>query len=277
VRRSETLVGDDLWDVVETKYDKLSRVWKQTRPFRDGTPENQWKWAENFYDALDRVTQSEAAAGSLTLAEYNASARPQGASAAPGKTVKVTDPWGRERWGRTNSDGKFVELIEPKPDGTVAVGGLVTTYKYDTLGNMTEVQQGAQHRLFQYDSMSRLTRQKMAEADATLDDAGNLSSTDGKWSEAVTYDERSNIVARVDARGVKAIYTFTSGGAPDPLNRLLSIEYDASAATGVLPAPKVSFGYETAGDVTRLRSITTEGVSVEEFTYDAEARLQERS
>jgi len=38
VRREETLAEGGLWDVVETQYDVLGRLWKQTRPFRSGHP-----------------------------------------------------------------------------------------------------------------------------------------------------------------------------------------------------------------------------------------------
>ena len=86
---------------------------------------------------------------------FNEATRPSGASAAPGHTIKAIDPWKRQRWGRLDVDGRLVEMIEPNPDGdgTVASGGLVTTYEYDALGNLTKVDQGDQERSFKYDSL----------------------------------------------------------------------------------------------------------------------------
>jgi hypothetical protein len=58
-----------------------------------------------------------------------------------------------------------------------------------------------------------LTNQKLAETEATLDDNGNAGST---WSDFFKYDERSNLIERVDARRVKTILDYQN----DPLNRL---------------------------------------------------------
>src|SRR5207247_1157679 len=100
---------------------------------------------------------------------------PPGASTDPGETTRVQDAWGRERWGRTDAQGRLVEVAEPKPDGTGSVfevGALVTTYGYNSLGNLTQVNQDAQTRSFKYDSLGRLTAQKLAEMNATLDNNG---------------------------------------------------------------------------------------------------------
>lgn len=93
---------------------------------------------------------------------------------APGETTRVQDAWGRERWGRTDALGHLVEIVEPDPNGSgsVASNGLLTTYGYNTIDKLTDVYQGAQHRQFKYDSLGRLTKQKLAEANATLNDNG---------------------------------------------------------------------------------------------------------
>jgi len=93
---------------------------------------------------------------------------------AAGQTVLAVDPWGRERWARFDEQNRLVEVVEPDPNGTGAVttGGMKTNYSYDTLGNLTLVTQGDQTRSFRYDALSRLTHQKLAERDATLNDAG---------------------------------------------------------------------------------------------------------
>jgi len=108
-------------------------------------------------------------------------------------------------------------VVEPDPNGNgaVATNGLKTNYTFDTLGNLTLVTQGSQTRSFKYDALSRLTHQKLAEREATLNDSG-VYTTPGQWSDVFSYDTRSNLVWRVEARGVKTIFNYNN----DPLNRL---------------------------------------------------------
>jgi RHS repeat-associated protein len=213
--------------------------------------------------------------GSTTKTFYNESWRPDVASSAPGETTRVQDGWGRERWGRTDANGDLVELVEPIfwGPGPMNYGGMQTTYTYDTLGKLTQVVQGSQTRTFKYDSLGRLTAQKLAEMNATLNDAGTYVGS-GTWSDVYTYDARSNLATRTDARGVKTVYNYNN----DPLNRLQSVTWDTSGFgdTGnpIVAAPAVSFTYRTKGsptdlkDITQLVTTTTAGVSTETLAYD---------
>ena len=245
-------------DVVNTKFDGVGRVWKQSRPYRSGSESPQWFTYE--FDSLDRVTRTIAPDGSETRTFYDADApAPNGASTLNGNATLARDQWGRERWGRTDYDGKLVEVLEPKPDGAGAMqpsGNLQTTYNYTVIGNLTQVNQGVQTRAFKYDWRGRLTNQKLAETEATLDDNGNAGST---WSDFFIYDARSNLIERVDARRVKTILDYQN----DPLNRLKEIRYDktnAIDASLIEQAPKVTYEYETGAnlDKTRLKKITVE-------------------
>lgn len=281
VSREEALTREDnvdYLDVVQRQYDKLGRIWKQSLPYRSGGGAAQW--TENFYDALGRVTKVKSPDGSETQGFYNEGTRPALASTTPGQTTRVVNPWGRERWERADAQGRLVEVVEPDPAGTgQVVGGgginLVTKYTYDVSGNLTLVMQGSQQRKFEYDSLGRLTSQKLAEASATLDDAGAYAGvgTGGKWSDVFAYDTRSNLISSIDARGVKIIFTYSN----DPLNRLQSITYNTAgvgaAEQPVAPAPKITYTYMTTGDVTRLDSVATQGVSTENFDYDSAGRI----
>jgi RHS repeat-associated protein len=286
VRREEARgEGANVWDVVETKYDALGRVKEQSRPFRDGaeTP----RWNKTFYDALGRVYRAEAPDGSATESFYNEASYPPAATQGqPGQTVRVRDAWGRERWGRTDARGRLVEVVEPNPYGGGAVseaGGLLTRYSYNTLGDLIEATQGAQARRFRYDSLGRLTHQKLAEATATITDAGTFVGVGGggaQWSDYFTYDERSNLVTRLDARGVLTEFIYRdANNQPDPLNRLQSVRYTPPAGSGIAAAATVSYVYETdaAKDRTRVRQIATSGVSTEALDYDSEGRIHQRT
>jgi YD repeat-containing protein len=170
------------------------------------------------------------------------------------------------------------EVVEPDPNGTgsvLASGNLQTKYTYDALDNLTQVDHDAQQRRFRYDSLRRLTHQKMAEADASLDNAGvYVGTATGQWSSVFAYDTSSNIVWSVDARGVKTVSTYNN----DPLNRLQSLEYQTSGAgpgQTIHSAPSITFAYMPTGDITRIHSVAAANVSTETFDYDSEGRLKE--
>jgi YD repeat-containing protein len=153
---------------------------------------------------------------------------------------------------------------------------------YDPLDQLTTVTQGSQTKSFKYDSLGRLTRQKLAEQTATINDAGTYVGPTGQgatWSDAFTYDARSNITKRIDARGVETDFSYLISGNTDPLNRLQGISYDASAADQAYytlgSAPAVTLSYMTTGDQTRVASVTTAGVATETNGYDTEGRISD--
>ncbi len=286
VRREEALGANNVVDVVETVFDNLGRVSQQSRPYRSGVETPQF--SVTTYDALSRAKSVTAPDGSMTQTFYNEATRPDVASTAPGETTRVQDAWGRERWGRTDAQGRLVEVVEPNPlgNGSVATGGLVTTYSFNTLGDLTQVNQGTQTRSFKYDSLRRLTAQKLAEMSATLNDAGTYVGA-GTWSDVFTYDDRSNLTSRTDARGVKTVYSYLVGTSPDPLNRLQSVSWDTTGfgdtANPVLPAATVTYQYRTKAtasqlvDVTQLSSVTAANISAESYGYDTEGRVSTKT
>lgn len=284
VHQEKALGAGGAWDIVDTQYDQMGRVFQQTRPYRSGEAQ---QWNKTSYDALGRTVSSQmpdgtsAPQGSATRSFYDEAARPGAATqGVPGRTVRVVDAWGRERWGRFDALERLVEVVEPDPDGggSVSSNAMKTNYSYNVLGKLTGVTQGAQTRSFKYDSMGRLTRQKTAEASATLDANGNYVGAGGygaAWSEAFGYDDRSNLTARTDARGVRSTFNYNG----DPLARLQSIHYDLTGAhenlanSPIAAAADVTYGYATAGDVTRVSSVTA-GASTQTYAYgDAEGRL----
>lgn len=293
------------WDAVDTIYNNLGQVFQQSRPYRVGSESPVFSTAT--YDTLGRTTRMTAPDGSFTETYYNEKdfdasdsyvpQRPSVASSSPGETTLVRDAWGRERWGRTDSSGRLVEVVEPNPggNGSVASGGLVTKYVYNTLGNLITINsmsgaQVEQTRSFAYDSLGRLTAQKLAEVSATLDSAGIYQSSGGAWSDVFAYDNRSNLTSRTDARGVKTVYSYFIGGdpnQPDPLNRLQSVSWDTSGFgdTGnpILAAATVTYQYRTKAspsdlkDVTQLTTVTAAGVSTESYAYDTEGRVSSKT
>ncbi len=295
-RQQSALGATGVSDFVDTAYDIMGRISQQSAPYRTGETK---QLTTIVYDGLGRTTRVTAPDGSVTESYYNGidfdtgdsyqPTRPSVASqTAPGDTVLVRDAWGRERWGREDARGKLVEIVEPDPlgNGSVATNGLLTTYSYNTLGNLTGIVQGDQTRSFKYDSLSRLTAQKLAEAQATLNDAGTYVGS-GTWSEVFTYDTRSNLTSRTDARGVKTVYNYNivpaDPNTKDPLNRVQTVSWDTSGFgdTGnpVVAAKTVTYAYRTktsgtqARDITQIETITTADVGTETNTFDTEGRV----
>ncbi|HKY27415.1 MAG TPA: DUF4214 domain-containing protein [Pyrinomonadaceae bacterium] len=278
VRQEKSLGDGSVWDLVDTVYDAMGRISQQSLPYRSG---DTIRWNLFTYDALGRSASAEMPDGSKVQSFYNETSRPNVASSLPGETVRVVDAWGRERWSRNDALGSLVEVVEPDPhgNGSVATNGLVTTYTYNTMGDLTGVTQGSQTRSFKYDALGRLKAQRLAETSATLNDAGTYVGA-GSWSDVFTYDERSNLTSRIDARGVKTLYNYNS----DPLNRLQSISFDTTGFgdtnNPVLAAPSVIYQYRTKSsggelkDITQVSSITTTNVSTEVYTFDVEGRIQ---
>lgn len=297
VKKEEALGANGVVDIVETLYDEFGRPFKQSLPYRTGqTP----RWRQTVYDPAGRVSEQWEPAIVLhdttegnpkTKFFYNESTRPSGATNEPGQTTRTVDAWDRWRWARLDSAGRLAEVIEPNPAGGA---GFQTTYSYNALNKLVRAEQGdpqqtVQVRRFRYDSLGRLTHQKLAETEATLNLSGQWSTAgtaDDRWSEVLTYDERSNLIFRTDARGVKTIFTYKdSNNVEDPLNRLQSVSYDLSgvpASLTVLPAPTVTYQYRTKTsastliDIVQVKQVVAAGVSTEDYDYDGEGRIQEK-
>ena len=298
-RREETVGPNGISDFVDTKYTKIGQIWKESRPYRAG---DTLQWTTTVYDGQGRTVEVITPDNSSSKAFYNErtafpdSATTVSAALPPGNVIRVTDAWGRERWGRYDQQNRLVEVVEPKADGDGKVstaGSLVTKYQYDTLGRLTQTEQVApqtggpvsQFRRFKYDSLGRLTRQKLAEQTATLNDNGawvGAGGTGAAWSEAFIYDNRSNLTQKTDARGVRTNYAYynLTTGAEDPLNRIQAVIYDTSgprlpdSALPIHAAYNVTYEYMTTGDKSRIKKVETPGLMKEEYVYDTESRVQ---
>ncbi len=264
------------------KFDNLDRLWQETRPYRT-TPE----FYTYEYDLLGRNTKITEPDGAMVQRFYNEASYPSSATpGVPGQVVRSKDQWGRERWARYDEQSRLAEVVEPNsdtainqnPSGTVAAAGnMKTNFAYDTLGNLTQTAQGDQTRTFQYDALSRLTRQKLAERDGTLNSAGQYlgAGTGGQWSDVFSYDTRSNMTQRVDARGVRANLFYNN----DPLNRLQAMQYDTTGVPagmiGNIPtSPNVTFGYMATGDKKRVQYVYVDfGFGNQVLSYDSVGRI----
>ncbi|MEJ7623742.1 MAG: peptidoglycan DD-metalloendopeptidase family protein [Pyrinomonadaceae bacterium] len=272
--------GGSGFNTSSTMYDVMGRLWKASMPHDSGS--SPAYWTEYSYDFLSRMTQQTAPDGSTSKMFYNGTSVPASASSSFGQTVRSQDAWGRERWSKTDAFGRLVEVVEPNPTGTTGevadTGNIATSYAYDASDELTAITQGTQTRSFAYDSLGRLTRQKLAEQAASLDNNGGYVTSGGIWSEAFVYDSRSNLIQRTDARGVKTNLSYQVSGSIDPLNRLQGISYDKSGAanpTTIAAAASVSMEYMTTGDKSRVKKVITSGIATEENAFDSLGRISE--
>lgn len=285
VRKEESYAPNSIVDIVETKYTQFGEEWKQSRPYRSGDTVH---WSERFYDSQGRLIKIVEPDGSETKAFYNETMLPDSVTSQPGNRIRVMDAWGRERWGRYDQQGRLVQVVEPNPDSSAnptasvfASGSLLTKYSYDTQNRLVQTEQGAQIRKFKFDDLGRLTRQKLAEQTATLNDAGayiGAGQSGANWSNAFFYDGRSNLTQKTDARGIKSLYSYDFvGGGQDPLNRIQQISYDHSGpkdtSLPIYQSQPTFYTYMTSGDKTRVHGIYTQAILAEEFSYDVEGRV----
>jgi len=149
----------------ETEYDNMGRVKKVSNPYRAN--ETIYK-TESFYDDLGRVVKIK----TPDLAEVNTAYSLATVGNQIGTVVTVTDQAGKLRRSVTNALGQLTRVDEPDGNnqlGTVDAPNQPTNYSYDTLNNLTTVQQNgvnaqqcggapncSQTRSFTYNSLSRL-------------------------------------------------------------------------------------------------------------------------
>jgi len=197
--------------LTDTSYDALGRPATVSNRYRTGGDATSSPGTTVFsYDALGRQISETYADNSVYRTAYC------------GSSTLVTDPTGKQRRSRTDALRRLVEIDEPNAVGVTLLSSgcpgtgepiWVTSYSYDTLGNLTSVlQNGSHQRTFTYDSLSHLLTSANPEV-------GTI---------AYSYDANANIATKKDARNITATYGY------DALNRETSRAYsngDPSVST----------------------------------------------
>jgi RHS repeat-associated protein len=226
------------------EYDALGRVKRTYNPYRT-TNDETYGWTEMSYDALSRVTKVETfKAGEISTGAV--------VTAYSGNTVTVTDQAGKQRKSVTDALGRLTTIYEAPNDASY---NYQTSYQYDALGNLRTVNQGAQARIFTYDSLSRLISAQNPESGTTQ----------------YSYDENGNLQTKTDARGTQTAYTY------DALNRITGRSYSGGTAA---QTPTVTYRYDTAGIANSKGRLTkvSSSVSVTNYAaYDALGRVTSSS
>ena len=243
---------------IETLFDDLGRVWKQSNPYYcDQTGCDPVYYTISTYDGLSRVTTVEkpdkpqgSQTGYLVTTEY------QGLTKVVAKQVTTSD------WQRTSYTYDLNQKLKKVGEG-IGVSGqeTYTEYKYDVLGNLVQVS-AAKDALgndiystpitttMKYDSLMK----KIEMTDPDM----------GSW--AYEYDKFGNLTRQTDARG--KVITF----AYDGLNRVTEKVYVGETINPPEDPHKVTYTYDdplvpySKGKLTRV---------VDNLYHDGQAELKE--
>jgi RHS repeat-associated protein len=273
-------------DKTDTTYDALGRVATVSNPYCGST----YVLTTYAYDALGRTQQITHPDNTTALTTYI------------GRATQVQDEGnGTQRVTRiSQSDalGRLLSLCEVSPGPFIGAGGssstslvgsngapvacgqdiagtgFLTTYQYDGLSNLFQVNQtGIASRTFTYDSLSRLLT-------ASNPESGSIS---------YAYDANGNVASKTSpAPSQTSSATVTVSFCYDMLNRLTAKAYTFSpsapptCSNGTLPSPAAKYSYDVATDgltisnpVGRLvKQATTDGRTATVNSYDPMGRIQ---
>jgi YD repeat-containing protein len=155
--------------MADAVYDSAGRVQSASNPYRT-TGDPTYGLETPSYDGMNRTTRITHADGNFAQAFYGAAVTGGGGAASQlcasatyglGYPVLSVDETLKKRQVWTDGLGRTIEVDEPDSGGILNVN---TCYKYDLLGNLKEVNQGTQTRLYTYDGLSRITASTPAES-----------------------------------------------------------------------------------------------------------------
>ena len=263
------------WDQTDTCYDVLGQKHFVTYPYQgNGLSDSQCtKPGDTYsYDTLGRVTAITHSDNSVITTTYT------------GAATKVTDEGNGtrnlQRVSQVDGLGRLISLCEissltlpvgltPAPAACgqdVSATGFLTSYSYDTLGNLkTVVQGGLNSRTFQYDSLSRLTSGSNPESGTTSYkyDSDSACTTPNSFT--------GLLISKMDARSIRTCMRY------DALNRLTQKNYSDGTPTATYNFDESAANSVTlANTIGRLSSQSTAAPNAtgEVYSYDQLGRIK---
>lgn len=291
------------WSTQDIEYDVMGRAYRTGNPYYSAgygavgiNPAG--LWTTRTFDNLGRVTRVDMPSGDAQ--------NPTAAYATSeylGVFTTVTDQAGKQRRQKTDELGHVVRLDEPDANGNLGstdAPSQYSAYEYDPLDNLIHIAQGAQHRYFKFDSLSRLTYERQVEQDAPHSASDSLTGN-SQWSRKITHNSQGLVEDAYDARQirtqfiydglnrVKEIHYFKPDGSADPATPAAFYYYDSDTlptnapnfdrgyATGRLVAMTYGgstsitgnyFGYDQMGRVTTHRQVTAANTYAMSYGYN---------
>ena len=264
---------------VDTAYDDRGRIQSVSNPHcnQSGVTDGSTVYT---YDALSRVTNKQNPDGSSQKWEY------------AGNVIDFWDEMQSHSQRTYDAADRLASVTEPDP--TTNALSLYTDYTYNTLGDLTQVDQwggprqsqGDHLRKFAYDWTSRLIASNNPEAAssqslASLQCSGTSSGT--RWTTCYSYDGNGNLTSKTDNRNITISYNYdndnrlTSKGYSDSTPPV-TYTYDALISSITKPQWALSPSNTSANLVGQLTQATvTAGSTLAQttsYSFDAMGRLQ---
>lgn len=218
-----------------TIYDAIGRTKQVSNPYRPSLSEPVYYTTSN-YDFAGRVISVTTPDGAIVSTAYASN------------VVTITDQAGKQRRSISNGLGQLIRVDEPDDSGnlgTVASPTQATSYIYNTLNNLVQVNQGVQQRNFTYNSLSRLLT-------ATNPESGTIN---------YGYDASGNLTNKTDARSITTTYIY------DNLNRVLTRSYSDGT-------PTVTYTYDNLTNAVGRLTQVTSAISTTNYTsFDSVGRV----
>jgi RHS repeat-associated protein len=233
------------------KYDIMGRPWKQSNPteFTPNATTNVWdaagddapfgwQYTTQTYDWKGRplvTTNSDTTTRTNTYS---------GCGCAGGEQVTTTDERGRKKVFKKDTLGRLKTVEEYAYGGTVYS---TTSYSYDALDHLTQIDQGGQLRKFEYDGHGRLSKRTTPEQGETN----------------YLYNKDDTVQSVTDARTVTTTFAYNARHLPTAVSFTLP-----TGGGGVVATPRVTFAYDAAGNRTLMEEKNTAGTVVGRSTYN---------
>jgi len=232
---------------MDATYDGLGRKATVSNPYRS-TADLTYGITSLTYDALGRTAKVIPPDG--TVPSNNLT------TVYSDNCTTVADQAGKKRKSCVDGLGRLIAVWEPD-----AAGSLVyeTDYQYDTLDNLTRVDQKGntadstqwRTRTFTYNSLSQLLT-------ATNPESGTIS---------YTYDADGNLLTKADARSITSTFGY------DPLHRLTGKTYSNADPAISYFYDQASYNGLTIANRIGRRTGMSDAAGAEAWSYDAMGRV----
>ena len=237
----------------DTTYDALGRTATETNPYRS-VAEPTYGITTTNYDALSRVT--------LVIPPDGSQSANNVSTVYAGNCVTVTDQAGKKRKSCADALGRLTQVFEPDAGGSFLYE---TDYQYDTLDNLTRVDQKGNDsnsanwrtRTFTYNSLSQLLT-------AVNPESGTIN---------YTYDSDGNVLTKVaPLPNQTGTATVTTTYAYDALHRLTDKTYSNGDPTASYRYDGTTFIPLTITNPIGRRTGMLDGTGATAWSYDSEGR-----
>ncbi|HYG78947.1 MAG TPA: RHS repeat-associated core domain-containing protein, partial [Pyrinomonadaceae bacterium] len=240
------------------KYDIMGRLWKRSNPTEfipnattgtwDAAGDDLsvgWRYTTRTYDWQDRPLVTTNPDSSTRTNSY------AGCGCAGGEQVTTADERGRKKVYYKDVQGRLAKVEELLLSGVVY---RTTTYTYDTLDHLTQINQGGQLRTFDYDGHGRLTSRTTPEQGTTT----------------YVYNKDDTVQKVTDARSVTTTFGYNARHLPTAVSYTLP-----TGGGGVVATPNLTFAYDAAGNRTSMTEKNSAGTVVGSsvYHYDSLARM----